>query len=503
MKTHLLSLLAILWLSPWSFLHAITINGQIRNAPRPEVTLNVVFGAYPVKSDDITIPLDAAGNFSYELQPAEIRVAQLNYGERTLQLFLTPAARTLTVQLDATDWENTLQFSGDLVAENEYINRHTYSNPYRQLEDLKPEARNNPAAWDQAVAEETGQKLAILSGLKDKMTPANYAFLVAEQERYGRVLQILAGVFVGYRDRKAYEKEWMQHNDSLSQLVDCDAGNRFALQYNILNFVVFEHFSVKHHLLYVEDSIAWLKRYEVEDMQVLAELMGPDSHNFDVYVIGKENFCDNILEKMLANRIHHSAADGDFENLSMVFEKFKARFPQSPYLAQLTAEMEPVYQFEKNKEREVGGMNFYPRQALESSMLSVLQSDQYRGRVIFVDIWGTWCSPCREQFAYMKAIKEELHDEDIAYIYFADERLQKPEKHWMETIKFFGLKGDHYIVSKNLVFQFMKDIDHYSPRFEYPTYMIVNRQGEIVFHDAADPSSGEVLVAQIRSVLAE
>lgn len=30
----------------------------------------------------------------------------------------------------------------------------------------------------------------------------------------------------------------------------------------------------------------------------------------------------------------------------------------------------------------------------------------YKGKVIFMDIWATWCGPCRDSFAFVKPLQE-------------------------------------------------------------------------------------------------
>ncbi|PHN00537.1 TlpA family protein disulfide reductase [Flavilitoribacter nigricans] len=162
-----------------------------------------------------------------------------------------------------------------------------------------------------------------------------------------------------------------------------------------------------------------------------------------------------------------------------------------------------MYTLEKIYQTKLSGIHFYPETALKEGILSVVEQERYRGRVLFLDIWGTWCGPCRDEFPHMQKVKDELQDAEITYLYFSDEKTEAPEAHWMKTVKFYNLKGDHYLVKKDLIFQFLKDIDQYKPMFSYPTYMIVNRRGEIIDHAAPNPSDKEALLAALRKALAE
>jgi len=47
---------------------------------------------------------------------------------------------------------------------------------------------------------------------------------------------------------------------------------------------------------------------------------------------------------------------------------------------------------------------------LDGKMVSLTD---YRGKVVFLNIWATWCPPCREEMPSMEKLYKELKDEDF------------------------------------------------------------------------------------------
>ena len=69
------------------------------------------------------------------------------------------------------------------------------------------------------------------------------------------------------------------------------------------------------------------------------------------------------------------------------------------------------------------------KEVAADSLLQVI-TRPYRGKVVLVDMWNTWCGPCMRAMKSLKPLKEEL--KEVVYLYIADET--SPEGKWKVTI---------------------------------------------------------------------
>jgi len=103
--------------------------------------------------------------------------------------------------------------------------------------------------------------------------------------------------------------------------------------------------------------------------------------------------------------------------------------------------------------------------------------EPYKGRIVYLDIWGTWCGPCKRNLKESWKVKEALKDYDIVYLYLAN---RSSDESWKNVIKEYNLTGPN-CVHYNLPEDQQNAVEDYVGVSGYPTYKLIDKEGNI--HD--------------------
>ena len=121
----------------------------------------------------------------------------------------------------------------------------------------------------------------------------------------------------------------------------------------------------------------------------------------------------------------------------------------------------------------------------------------FRGYVIYVDVWGTWCGPCRGQMEHLPNLKKALEGKPVVYLYFCN---NSPEDAWRSFISQKHLDTDNAI-HYNLPREQESAIERHLEVSGFPTYRLVDTTGRLMPGRAPWPSNISGVVAAIEQLL--
>lgn len=120
---------------------------------------------------------------------------------------------------------------------------------------------------------------------------------------------------------------------------------------------------------------------------------------------------------------------------------------------------------------------------------------RYKGKVLLVDFWATWCGPCRMANKAIAPMKEELKAEDIVYLYITGET--SPLNTWKNMIP--DIHGEHFRVTEDQ-WKFLREQHEVKG---VPTYLIIDREGSVKFRSTGFPGVAKMKEELLKAVKQE
>ena len=108
--------------------------------------------------------------------------------------------------------------------------------------------------------------------------------------------------------------------------------------------------------------------------------------------------------------------------------------------------------------------------------------ESLKGKYVYIDVWATWCGPCRGELPYMTKLEETYVGKDI---YFVGLSCDQNKQAWEKRIQKGDMKG---------IQLHMGNKDEFMNKYlinGIPRFILLDREGKIIMADAPRPSSPE------------
>lgn len=204
----------------------------------------------------------------------------------------------------------------------------------------------------------------------------------------------------------------------------------------------------------------------------------------------EENLCDSLdaditMKNILLSRFFYSMIDTrrhSFNSQTLKEIKNVVVMPQAREL--LLGENNKYLVFENQ--------SFSHAESLKSSDVVKGMTDgekilrkiiePFKNKIVLVDVWGSWCGPCKEALSHSREEYKVLDPYDVVFLYLAD---NSPEESCKNIIREYGVAGQN-VVHYNLPSGQQQAVENFLGVTHYPSYRLIDREGQVLSVNA-DP----------------
>lgn len=122
----------------------------------------------------------------------------------------------------------------------------------------------------------------------------------------------------------------------------------------------------------------------------------------------------------------------------------------------------------------------YPDQDGDDVSLS-----DFLGSVVYIDVWATWCGPCRAEMPFLHELEAEYSDKNVTFIGVSVDE-EKNRQAWLDMIVDKDMKGVQLFADGWS--QITKDYAING----IPRFMLFDTEGNVASLDASRPSSDDI-----------
>jgi len=180
--------------------------------------------------------------------------------------------------------------------------------------------------------------------------------------------------------------------------------------------------------------------------------------------------CDLLKAEMVLRHAGRAKTYGKYDEIVTCFARYLTTESHHRRMNELSAKL-----YLGNKGDKAADFTYPDR---NGKMVSL---SDFKGKLVVVDVWATWCGPCRQEIPSLIKLEKEMHGKDVVFIGVSvDEK--KDHQKWLDVLDKEGLEGVQLFADGWS--QIVKDYKIKG----IPRFMVFDREGKVISIDAPRPS---------------
>lgn len=314
--------------------------------------------------------------------------------------------------------------------------------------------------------------LAIISCKKEEEKPVDYTLFT------GKITNNEGGKLMIYKGRELKKEITLDENGVFADTLRLATGEYAAVagqEYTQIYVKNGKHFNMTVDANDFDNSIAYtgegakanvffselIKLQENLDYETI---ISGDQANFDSGMAKFKTDYTNLVDGA-KELLDSTTIANQYKNIEGISMQFSNMFAAKQKMKEMNGKPSVGFDYENHK----GG----------TTSLADL-----KGKYVYIDMWATWCGPCKKEIPHLKEVEEKYHGKNIEFVSIS---LDKNKEAWtkMVTEKELGGVQLHF-----------GDDQEFSKAYQItgiPRFILLDPKGNIVDADAPRPSSPKLI----------
>lgn len=438
----------------------MNITGKVSNPNKKNISLEV-YGHNMIYTDTVLkTSLDKENRFQISLELNKLKDAFLFIGDEMATIFIEPTD-SLYIEVDAKEFDETIYYEGQGAPKMNYL-----AKKFLMLENLRTEiAQSYIAPSDKfIVLVDSAEKLQKEFWKEAKAENAfSENFLMREETQ---IRYYSANYKLGYPSIHQYFSPSKEHP---------------ALPESYYSFM--DSLEINNDSLLISSTY---RDFLHEFMQHIREQIWTNNpilkNDIDPYNMHKAIYKGKTLDCALMNCILLLVENLSYKELASYYQDFIQICDNQEYINLVK---DVVTQ--KNK---LAAGNLAPDFTLKNTNNEKVYLSDFRGKVVFLEFWATWCKPCIHEIPYLEELADYFTNKDVVFIKVA---IDIDVEGWKNFVKTRNLQGINLIAPEHTRSQVSKDylLDG------VPYYFIIDKEGKFLSSPAPSPHQKDLIIQLI------
>ena len=437
------------------------ISGRITNPAGDFIAFNVG------KASDTAL-LDSLGTFSLTIKLEKPSYATLHHGTEISQMFLYPGD-DIFLTLDPEMFDETINYAGQGAIQNNYlaekflINEKMHKDP---RESFKMDEEMFLKLMDKNQFVLLNHLDTAFSGREEEY--ATFIKLERNRLHYEKASEML--MYPSYHSYLTKNQEFQPGDDYYAFLDGIMIDDGEMLQLDEYRSLIRMYVSEMARQELKRDTTLQDKYESPYDMLVMTTIL--------------EDFKDEQVKNHLLKEFVMEFVN--YRGLSREDTAMKIFYANCTDTALIRDVEKGIVKWERIARGQPAPGFEYPD--IDGEMVAL---DDLRGKYVYIDVWATWCGPCKAEIPHLKALEVEMHDRNIVFVSVS---VDDSKEDWENMVRDKELGGIQLFGGSGWKSSITEDYNIKG----IPRFILIDKDGMIIDATAARPSGNikEILLAQ-------